>query len=50
MLNSGLDARTANKYAVKEAGLVANTIDAYFDRYGKSAPIGKSIAAVLSTI
>jgi len=48
--NSGLDARTANKYAAKEAGLVANTIDAYFDRYGKSAPIGKSIAAILSTM
>tara|TARA_E500000318_G_scaffold20738_3_gene21271 strand:+ start:1726 stop:6045 length:4320 start_codon:yes stop_codon:yes gene_type:complete len=48
--NSGLDARTANKYAAKEAGLVADTVDAYFDRYGKSAPIGKSIAAILSTM
>lgn len=50
-VNSGLDSITANKYAAKEANLVANTVDAYFDRFGQSVDgVPKSIAAILSTM
>ena len=48
---SGMSARDANIAAAKEGNLVANTVDAYFDRYGTSLTgSSKQIAVVLSTL
>ena len=50
-VKSGLDAEKANLAAAKEGTLVADTIDAYFDRYGQQVDgLWKSSAAVLSTL
>ena len=50
-INSGLDVVKANKYAFKEAKLVADTVDAYFDRFGQSSnAIPKAAAVILSTL
>jgi GH24 family phage-related lysozyme (muramidase) len=48
---SGLPTEQANRYAAKEASLLADTIDAYFDRYGKQVDgLWRSSAAILSTL
>ena len=50
-VNSGLNTEKANLAAAKEGNLVADTIDAYFDRYGQQVEgLWKSSAAVLSTL
>ena len=50
-INSGLDSIKANRAAAKEASLVADTVDAYFDRYGQQVDgLWKSSAAILSTL
>ena len=50
-VNSGLSAEKANQAAAKEGSLVADTIDAYFDRYGQQVDgLWRSSAAILSTL
>lgn len=48
---TGLSESSANKAAIQEANLVANTIDAYFDRYGKRVSSGwTGTASILATL
>ncbi len=50
-VNSGLSVEKANQAAAKEGSLVADTIDAYFDRYGQQVDgLWRSSAAILSTL
>ena len=50
-VNSRLSPEKAELYAAKEANLVADTVDAYFDRYGQQVDgLWKSNAAILSTL
>ena len=50
-ISSGLSVDKANQSAAKEANLVADTVDAYFDRYGQQVDgLWRSSAAVLSTL
>ena len=48
---TGLSESSANKAEIQEANLVANTIDAYFDRYGKRVSSGwTGTASILATL